>query len=42
MLVDLEGYTMGHFVKMSPTLGICRKALLCIQDAFPLRLAQVQ
>jgi len=41
MLVDLEGYTMGHFVKMSPTLAICRKALLCIQDAFPLRLAQV-
>lgn len=41
MLVDLEGYTMGHFVKMSPTLTICRKALLCIQDAFPLRLAQL-
>ena len=41
MLVDLEGYTMGHYVKMSPTLAICRKALLCIQDAFPLRLAQV-
>jgi hypothetical protein len=41
MLVDLAGFTMGHFAKMSPTLTIVRKALLCIQDAFPMRMAQV-
>lgn len=41
MLVDLAGFTMGHFAKMSPTLTIVRKALLCIQDAFPMRMAQL-
>jgi hypothetical protein len=42
MLIDLEGFTMGHYTKVSPTQAIIRKALLCIQDAFPLRLAQVR
>jgi hypothetical protein len=41
MLVDLQGYTMGHYTKVAPTQALVRKALLCIQDAFPLRLAQV-
>jgi hypothetical protein len=42
MLIDLEGFTMGHYAKASPTQAVARKALLCIQDAFPLRLAQVR
>ncbi|XP_069687985.1 alpha-tocopherol transfer protein-like [Periplaneta americana] len=41
MLVDLQGFSTGHYSKLSPTHSVCRKALLCIQDAFPLRLAQV-
>jgi hypothetical protein len=41
MIIDLEGYTMAHYAKVSPTQPLVRKALLCIQDAFPLRLAQV-
>jgi hypothetical protein len=41
MIIDLEGYTMAHYTKMSPTQALVRKAFLCIQDAFPLRLAQV-
>ena len=32
---------MAHYSKLSPTHAVSRKALLCIQDAFPLRLAQV-
>lgn len=42
MLIDLEGFTMGHYTRASPTQATVRKALLCIQDAFPMRLAQVQ
>ncbi|XP_023706066.1 alpha-tocopherol transfer protein isoform X3 [Cryptotermes secundus] len=41
MIIDLDGYTMGHYTKVSPTQALVRKGLLCIQDAFPLRLAQV-
>ncbi|KAJ9589250.1 hypothetical protein L9F63_017549 [Diploptera punctata] len=41
MLIDLQGFTMAHYSKLSPTHALSRKALLCIQDAFPLRLAQV-
>ncbi|XP_021921168.1 alpha-tocopherol transfer protein-like [Zootermopsis nevadensis] len=41
MLIDLEGFTMGHYTRASPTQATVRKALLCIQDAFPMRLAQV-
>ena len=39
--IDLQGFTMAHYSKLSPTHAVSRKALLCIQDAFPLRLAQV-
>ncbi|PSN41975.1 hypothetical protein C0J52_10516 [Blattella germanica] len=41
MLIDLQNFTMAHYSKLSPTHALSRKALLCIQDAFPLRLAEV-
>ncbi|KAK3921354.1 Alpha-tocopherol transfer protein-like [Frankliniella fusca] len=41
MVVDFQGFSLQHFAKFSPTLAGVRKAMLCVQDAFPLRLHQV-
>ncbi|KAE8736654.1 hypothetical protein FOCC_FOCC017891 [Frankliniella occidentalis] len=40
MVVDFQGFTLQHFARFSPTLAGVRKAMLCVQDAFPLRLHQ--
>lgn len=41
MVFDLQGFSMAHFAKVTPTLSIVRKAMLSIQDAFPMRLTQI-
>ncbi|KAJ1525291.1 hypothetical protein ONE63_010114 [Megalurothrips usitatus] len=41
MVVDFQGFTLQHFARLSPTLSSIRKSMLCVQDAFPLRLHQV-
>lgn len=40
-LTILQGFSAGHFSKVSPTLSIVRKAMLAIQDSMPFRLHQV-
>ncbi|XP_034949865.1 retinol-binding protein pinta-like [Chelonus insularis] len=41
MILDLEGWSAGHFAKCTPTHTIVRKAMLAVQDSMPLRLYQV-
>ncbi|XP_031842533.2 alpha-tocopherol transfer protein-like [Nomia melanderi] len=38
MVVDLEGFSLVHLSKFSPTQSIVRKAMLAVQDSMPLRL----
>ncbi|XP_033359631.1 alpha-tocopherol transfer protein-like [Bombus vosnesenskii] len=41
MVIDLEGFSMIHFTKCSPTQSIVRKSMLAVQDSMPLRLHRV-
>ncbi|XP_051158078.1 alpha-tocopherol transfer protein-like isoform X2 [Leptopilina boulardi] len=41
MILDLEGFTAGHFAKCSPTQSIVRRAMLATQDSMPFRLHRV-
>lgn len=41
MVIDLEGFSAGHFTKCSPTQSIIRKSMLAVQDSMPLRLHRV-
>ncbi|XP_043467223.1 alpha-tocopherol transfer protein-like isoform X1 [Leptopilina heterotoma] len=41
MVLDLEGFSAGHFAKCSPTQSIVRRAMLAIQDSMPFRLHRV-
>nr|CAD7609944.1 unnamed protein product [Timema genevievae] len=41
IVFDLHGFTAQHFAKCSPTVPAFRKMMLCIQDAFPMRIAQI-
>nr|CAD7257530.1 unnamed protein product [Timema shepardi] len=41
IVFDLRGFTAQHFAKCSPTVPAFRKMMLCIQDAFPMRIAQI-
>lgn len=41
MVLDLEGFTAGHFAKCSPTQSIVRRAMLATQDSMPFRLHRV-
>lgn len=41
MVIDLEGFTVGHFTKSSPTQNIVRKSMLAVQDSMPFRLQMV-
>ncbi|KAL0129671.1 hypothetical protein PUN28_001737 [Cardiocondyla obscurior] len=41
MIIDLEGFTMAHYAKVTPTHSIIRQAMLAVQDSMPFRLAGV-
>ncbi|CAK9824511.1 Alpha-tocopherol transfer protein-like [Anthophora retusa] len=41
MVIDLEGFSVVHFTKCSPTQSIVRKSMLAVQDSMPLRLHRV-
>ncbi|XP_078033163.1 alpha-tocopherol transfer protein-like [Augochlora pura] len=41
MIIDLEGFSIAHFSKCSPTQNIIRKSMLAVQDSMPFRLHQV-
>ncbi|XP_076295104.1 alpha-tocopherol transfer protein-like [Lasioglossum baleicum] len=41
MVIDLEGFSLVHFSKCSPTQSIIRKSMLAVQDSMPLRLHRV-
>lgn len=41
MIIDFQNFSLQHFARCSPTLTGIRKSMLCVQDAFPLRLHQV-
>ncbi|XP_076650281.1 alpha-tocopherol transfer protein-like [Halictus rubicundus] len=41
MVIDLEGFSVVHFSKCSPTQTIVRKSMLAVQDSMPLRLHRV-
>ncbi|XP_076758667.1 alpha-tocopherol transfer protein-like [Xylocopa sonorina] len=41
MVIDLEGFSLVHFTKCSPTQNIVRKSMLAVQDSMPLRLHRV-
>ncbi|CAL7938017.1 unnamed protein product [Xylocopa violacea] len=41
MVIDLEGFSLVHFTKCSPTQSIVRKSMLAVQDSMPLRLHRV-
>ncbi|XP_017886406.1 alpha-tocopherol transfer protein-like [Ceratina calcarata] len=41
MVIDLEGFSVGHFTKCSPTQNIVRKSMLAVQDGMPFRLHKV-
>ncbi|KYM82716.1 Alpha-tocopherol transfer protein-like protein [Atta colombica] len=41
MIVDLEGFSMAHFTKFTPTQSIVRRAILAVQDSVPFRLSSI-
>ncbi|KZC05924.1 PREDICTED: alpha-tocopherol transfer protein-like [Dufourea novaeangliae] len=41
MVIDLQGFSVVHFTKCSPTQSIIRKSMLAVQDSMPLRLHRV-
>lgn len=41
MVIDLEGFSVVHFTKCSPTQSIVRKSMLAVQDSMPMRLHRV-
>ncbi|XP_034179963.2 alpha-tocopherol transfer protein-like [Osmia lignaria lignaria] len=41
MVIDLQGFSVVHFTKCSPTQSIVRKSMLAVQDSMPLRLHRV-
>ncbi|KAL6262827.1 hypothetical protein P5V15_005617 [Pogonomyrmex californicus] len=41
MIIDLEGCSMAHFAKFSPTQSIVRRAMSAVQDSMPFRLFSV-
>ncbi|XP_076165589.1 alpha-tocopherol transfer protein-like [Ptiloglossa arizonensis] len=41
MVIDLEGFSVVHFTKCSPTQSIVRKSMLAVQDSMPLRLHRI-
>ncbi|XP_033341615.1 alpha-tocopherol transfer protein-like [Megalopta genalis] len=41
MIIDLEGFSVVHFSKCSPTQSIIRKSMLAVQDSMPFRLHRV-
>ncbi|XP_043247851.1 alpha-tocopherol transfer protein-like [Colletes gigas] len=41
MVIDLEGFSVMHFTRCSPTHTIVRKSMMAVQDSMPLRLHRV-
>ncbi|XP_054001331.1 alpha-tocopherol transfer protein-like [Hylaeus anthracinus] len=41
MVIDLEGFSVVHFTKCSPTQSVVRKSMMTVQDSMPLRLHRV-
>ncbi|XP_018400044.1 PREDICTED: alpha-tocopherol transfer protein-like [Cyphomyrmex costatus] len=41
MIIDLQGFSMAHFAKFTPTQSIVRRAMLAVQDSMPFRLSRI-